>query len=311
MSFILSKLTMIFLPLLALLLSRNVRAQVTFVPPAVPLAVRSPYLNCWLHHNENVAIYGQTWSSTFNHTQVCHPRVVLAGDEFLNFFLCQITSWPVLVRVDGLTYSFMGDVLPSLHNGTVNFTSITITPTQTVLIAQAGPMQVNLTFLNPIEVRFHFYVTFNVYIVRVFLSPKIGSSNPFHSHIWLSPRTPLTAQVTLCRCIQMSAEARAVILLSPSLLLSLVTEWNSGDRSQTIQWSLLPNADVIIHSVTLQTQTSALFTESFNQAGWGTLYYAMKAVRESYQFTFLLDLVMAYTGGKCHVPKLVGYLLSG
>jgi hypothetical protein len=224
--------------------------------------------------------------------------------------LCQILGWSVLVRVDGLIYSFLGDGDVLLYNGTVNFTSIAITPTQTVFTARAGPMQVNLTFLNPIEVRFHFSVTFYVHM-RTILSPKIGSSNPSHSHTWPLPRTPLTAQVTLCRYIQMSAEVRAVVLLSPSLLLSLVTEWNSGDRSQTIQWSLLPSADVIIHRVTLQTQTSALFTENFNQAGWGTLYYAMKAVRENYQSTSLLDSVMVYAGGKCHVPKLVGCLLSG
>ena len=75
--------------------------------------------------------------------------------------LCQILGWSVLVRVDGLTYSLLGDVLPNLYNGTVNFTSIAITPTQTVFAARAGPMQVNLTFLNPIEVRFHSSVTFN------------------------------------------------------------------------------------------------------------------------------------------------------
>jgi hypothetical protein len=73
MSFILSQLTMIFLPLLALLLSRNVTAQVTFVPPAVPLAVRSPYLNCWLQDGNATTLYGQTWPTTFNHSQVCHP----------------------------------------------------------------------------------------------------------------------------------------------------------------------------------------------------------------------------------------------
>jgi hypothetical protein len=229
---------------------------------------------------------------------------------------CQILGWSVLIRVDGLTYSFLGNVLPNLYNGTANFTSIAITPTQTVLTARAGPMQVNLTFLNPIEVRIHSSVAFNVYCycycltvyIRIILSPEIGSNNPSHSHTWLSPRTPLTARVTLCRCIQMSAEVCAVIPRSPSLLLSLVTEWNSGDRSQTIRWSSTPYADVIFHSVTLQTQTqiSVVFTEVIDQAEWGTLYYAMKAVRDGYQLTFLLDLVMVYAGGKCHVPNRVG-----
>jgi hypothetical protein len=57
------------------------------------------------------------------------------------------------VRVDNLTYSYLGDVNSNLYNGIVNFTGIAITPTQTVVSARAGPMQVNLTFLNPIEVR--------------------------------------------------------------------------------------------------------------------------------------------------------------
>jgi len=65
----------------------------------------------------------------------------------------QILGWAVLVRIDGLTYSFLGNE-PGL-NGTVNVTDTVITPTQTVIAAQAGPMQVNLTFLNPIEVRNH------------------------------------------------------------------------------------------------------------------------------------------------------------
>jgi hypothetical protein len=216
--------------------------------------------------------------------------------------VCQVLGWSVLVRVDGQTYSFLGAVSPNLYNGTVNFTSIAITPTQTLVAARAGPMQVNLTFLNPIEVRIHSAVTFNVHI-RIILSPKIGSSNPSHSRIWLSPQTPWTAQVTLCRCTQISAEVRAVVHWSPSFLLSFVTEWNSGDRSQIITWNSTSNADVIFHSVTLQTQALAVFTEVIDQAKWGTLYYAMKAVRDRYQFTFLLDLVMAYAGGKCHVPN--------
>ena len=82
----------------------------------------------------------------------------------------------------------------------------------------------------------------------------------------------------------MSAEVRAFVLRSPLLCLSFFTEWNSGDRTQKILWNSTSNADVIFHRVTLQTQT--VFTEVTDQAEWGTLYYAMKAVRDRYQFTF-------------------------
>jgi len=157
----------------------------------------------------------------------------------------------------------------------VNTTNIVVTPTQTVVTAQAGPMQVNLTFLNPIEVRFHFFLMFNVYI-RIILSPKIGSSNLSHFRTCLSPQPPRTAQVMPCRCIQMSAEVRATVLRNPLFSSSFVTEWNSGDRTQKILWAPTSNADVIFHSVTLQTQSK--LTEVIDQAEWGTLYYAMIAV---------------------------------
>jgi hypothetical protein len=57
----------------------------------------------------------------------------------------QILGWSVLVRIDELTYSFLGDVPggSASLNGTVNVTDTVITPTQTVVVAQAGPMQVN------------------------------------------------------------------------------------------------------------------------------------------------------------------------
>jgi hypothetical protein len=62
----------------------------------------------------------------------------------------QSLNMPVLVRVDNVTYSLLG--YPYFINVTSNLTNTIITPTQTQLISEAGPMQFNLTFLNPIEV---------------------------------------------------------------------------------------------------------------------------------------------------------------
>jgi hypothetical protein len=69
----------------------------------------------------------------------------------IQFAAFQALSIPVHVRVDNITYSFQGD--STMVNGSVNLTSMVISPTQTKLTAEAGPMQFNLTFLNPIEVR--------------------------------------------------------------------------------------------------------------------------------------------------------------
>jgi hypothetical protein len=57
---------------------------------------------------------------------------------------------PVLVRVDNMTYSVLG--YPYSINVTSNLTNTVISPTQTLLTVEAGPMQFNLTYLNPIEV---------------------------------------------------------------------------------------------------------------------------------------------------------------
>ena len=107
-------------------------------------------------------------------------------------------------------------------------------------------------------------------------SPEIGSSNLSHSHTCLLPQIHQMAQVIMCRCIQMLAGVRLIILRSASFLFSFVTEWNSGGRAQQVLWSPTVNDNVMIHSVGLQKQEN--FTEILDQAEWGTLYYAMENV---------------------------------
>ena len=87
------------------------------------------------------------------------------------------------------------------------------------------------------------------------------------------------------RCIQTSAGVRETVTRGPSFVSSFVAEWNSRDVNQTILWRVTPNAKVIYHSVTLQTQ--AEFTEVVDQAEWGTLYYAMQTVSDSDRFAYL------------------------
>ena len=159
--------TTIILLLVTLLLSPNIRAQkyLQAFPtlPAIPLAVRSPYLNSWLNNNGNAFMNSPTWPTTFNCSQVCHVRVFSWPEKF-SPLMCQVLGWSVLVRVDGLTYLFLGDVDPSLIHATVHSTTFLNKPSTTILAGYAGPMQVNLTFFNPIEVRSHSSLAFNVTI---------------------------------------------------------------------------------------------------------------------------------------------------
>ena len=51
--------------------------------------------------------------------------------------------------MNGQTYQWMG------HDGAgiANVTNIQITPTRSVFVMQAGPMNITITFLSPVEVR--------------------------------------------------------------------------------------------------------------------------------------------------------------
>jgi hypothetical protein len=82
-----------------------------------------------------------------------------------------------------------------------------VTPTQIILTAVAGPMQVNLTILNPIEVDFDSPNPFNSHL-RTHLSQEIGSSNQSHSHTFLSPQYPKTVRLIRYKCTLVLTEVR-------------------------------------------------------------------------------------------------------
>ncbi|KAH9063193.1 hypothetical protein EDB87DRAFT_1558504 [Lactarius vividus] len=206
------------------------RAQQTLFPAAIPLAVRSPYLNCW-DHTTNGSTIASRW-----------PKTPTAG---------QILSWSVLVRIDGSTYSFLGGAVTSV-NATVDITDTVITPTQTVVSAQAGPMEFNLTFLNPIEPR-----------------DWVKQSIPF-SYLALSASS-------------LDGAAHNVQVYS-----DISGEWNSGDRSHVIRWSATSTNDVVYHTVNLQNPV--VFDEIRNQAEWGSAYYAMKSTN-NVTFKIAQDIV--------------------
>ncbi|KAF9259183.1 DUF1793-domain-containing protein [Marasmius fiardii PR-910] len=110
----------------------------SFLPSAAPIVTRSPYLNAWIDLTSG-AKKPNSWPSFWsgNHT----------------------LGWAGFLRVDdGDTYEWTGD---AMSNGALNFTAksrqaaalnnIIITPTRTILVLTAGPIQFNLTYLSPIE----------------------------------------------------------------------------------------------------------------------------------------------------------------
>ncbi|KAH9018582.1 hypothetical protein EDB84DRAFT_1276099 [Lactarius hengduanensis] len=212
------------------------RAQQTLFPAAIPLVVRLPYLSPW----NFTADIENRWSRTSSHQSdsTSNDACSFLHSTFTAF---QYLGIPVHVHVDNITitYSFLGGS-PRV-NGRVNLTNTVITPTQTKLTAQAGPMQFNLTFLNPIEPR-----------------DWVKQSIPF-SYLSLTAET-------------LDGAAHAVQVYS-----DVSGEWLSGDRDHEIRWNTtgLDGDSVICHTAKLQNP--AVFNEIKTQAEWGTLYYAMKA----------------------------------
>ena len=80
----------------------------------------------------------------------------------------------------------------------------------------------------------------------------------------------------MCRCIRTSVEVLAIILQSLSFLLSFVTEWLSGDRTQKMLWNMTLDSSAIYYNVTLQSP--AEFTEILDRPEWGSLYFAIPNV---------------------------------
>lgn len=109
-----------------------VGANSTFTParpPAVPLAVKSPYLSTWLDAGSDGGDGGY-----------------LAG-EWPTFWENQVTGWCGLIRVDGVAYTWMG--LPGTT--TVNQTALEYTSTKSIFTMNvAGAVEMNITFMSPI-----------------------------------------------------------------------------------------------------------------------------------------------------------------
>ncbi|KAK0246464.1 DUF1793-domain-containing protein [Armillaria nabsnona] len=98
-----------------------------FFPAALPLAVRSPYFQCYADthagNNPNNQ-WPQYWTES------------------------RILGWCGFVRIDGSTFQLWGDDASGTHT---NLTSFEVTPTRTILSIHANTTNVNVTFLSPIE----------------------------------------------------------------------------------------------------------------------------------------------------------------
>ncbi|KAG8728190.1 hypothetical protein FRC12_021948 [Ceratobasidium sp. 428] len=127
-----------------------------FNPPSIPLAVRSPYLSAWLPGGNNGGRLNTAWPT---------------------FWTGSVLGWAGYVRVDGKTYTILG--APNVAGPTLaNQKSMQFTATKSIFVMSAGPVDVTVTFLSPVEVGCQFVPRLGVVLTQIFSSPPIISVNP-------------------------------------------------------------------------------------------------------------------------------------
>ncbi|QRV90571.1 hypothetical protein RhiJN_18589 [Ceratobasidium sp. AG-Ba] len=193
-----------------------------FNPPAIPLAVRSPYLSAWLPGGDSGGRLNGQWPT---------------------FWTGSILGWAGYVRVDGKVYTFLG--APSVAGATLaTQKQMQFTGTKSTFILGAGPVDLNVTFLSPVEP-----------------TDYLRQSIPF-SYMSLSVKSTDGSAHKIQYYTDISAE------------------WVSGDNSLGAKWStanLTTNGGSIVHEVSLQNPTK--YGEINDHTQYGSAYYGTNQVQ--------------------------------
>ncbi|PIL29028.1 hypothetical protein GSI_09076 [Ganoderma sinense ZZ0214-1] len=187
-----------------------------FTPAAVPLAVRSPYLSAWLPQGAGNAlndIWPQFWTGN------------------------SILGWAGFAKVDGSAYVWMGS--PSVPNTTFSKAtqkSLKWTSTQSIFVMTAGPVDLTITFLSPVEP--NDFVNQSLPLSYYSIS---AASNDGKSH-----------------------EVQVYVDISG--------EWVTGTSNPLINWSTTGSTGVITHQV--QIANPIAFSEVNDRIQDGAVYHS-------------------------------------
>ncbi|KAI0633571.1 DUF1793-domain-containing protein [Trametes polyzona] len=188
----------------------------TFFPASIPLANKGPYLSAWY--------------STPNGSQPLSHSWPLFWDQN------SILGWAGKIRVDGMTYNWMGADIGPPQNA--NVTNVQITPTRSIFTMQAGIMNVTVTYLSPIEP-----------------SDWVLQSLPF-SYVSVEANS-------------LDGQEHDVQVYS-----DISAEWLSGDRSSEVTWSQSQSGGSTYHEIQLTSPEPGVELQD-QQAQDGVAYYAM------------------------------------
>ncbi|EMD35396.1 hypothetical protein CERSUDRAFT_66560 [Gelatoporia subvermispora B] len=187
-----------------------------FWPAAIPLAVRSPYFSLWL-------------PTTVGDTPLRESTQFWNGS----------TIRPVgLARIDNITYEWLGNST-NPPGSAVKLTSIQLTPTRTITSVLAGPMNLTITYLSPIEP-----------------SDWVKQSMPF-SYVALEANS-------------IDGNKHDV-----QVYFDIDGEWLSGDGSNIITWSTQHVVDVDIEQVQLASPVVFQEESDDNLIDYGSVWLAM------------------------------------
>ncbi|GBE79652.1 DUF1793-domain-containing protein [Sparassis latifolia] len=183
-----------------------------FNPAAVPLAVRSPYLSAWLAQGGGTAL-NEAWPT---------------------FWTGSILGWAGYINVDGVSYNFLGSPAVAGAQKAVQ-TSFEFTSTQSNFTLTAGPVDLTVSFLSPVEP-----------------NDLLKQSLPFSY-------------------LALSAAPNDNDVHSVQVYTDISAEWVSGDDSLVVNWTTTAG-NIITHQVQLEDQT--FFGEVSDHIQQGSAYYS-------------------------------------
>ncbi|KAI0650359.1 DUF1793-domain-containing protein [Trametes meyenii] len=185
-----------------------------FNPAAVPLAVRSPYLSAWLPQGSGTAL-NAAWPT---------------------FWTGSVLGWAGYVKVDGTTYNWLG--VPAVAGTTTTKAtqkSLQFTSTQSIFVLTAGPIDLTVTFLSPVEP-----------------SDLVNQSLPLSYYA-------------------VSAASNDGQSHNVQLYTDISAEWVTGDNSLTANWTTTTGS-VLTHQVQLASQSE--FSEIGDHIQQGSAYHS-------------------------------------
>ncbi|KAH8120127.1 DUF1793-domain-containing protein [Phellopilus nigrolimitatus] len=195
-----------------------------FNPAAVPLAVRTPYLSTWLPQGAGTALNGN-WSSFWTGTTL---------------------GWAGYVRVDGTVYNFLGAPTVSGADTTkATQKSLEFTATQSTFVMTAGPVDLTVLFLSPVEP-----------------NDLVRQSLPFSY-------------------LSLAAASNDGKSHSVQVYTDITGEWITGNNSLTANWTTSVG-NIITHQVQLVDQTP--YSEISDHIQQGSAFYSIaKSSGTTYQ----------------------------